>query len=207
MMVRREAKAIHEKPNNDAVARIIKAIESESEWELDLFEKLNKDKANNGRSTMLIPVLKNAAGRYRKAHQTLKGQALKDMREEKQRIVRIKGTGQWSLAKQMGVKSLPPLTVVRRIVRGPQGEPVGSVATSPTEVDEIVREAYGKIYAGNKTEQEVALQEYLETTGKYIFDGPEANLPPMSGDHLGLPRRPKNPLQAWTNGHPGTSAF
>ena len=83
MMVKREAKAIHEQLNNDAVTGIIKAVESESEWELDLFEKLNKDKANSGRNAMLIPVLKNAAGRFHKVHQTLKEQALKDMREQK----------------------------------------------------------------------------------------------------------------------------
>ena len=45
-----------------------------------------------------------------------------------------------------------PLAAVRRKVRGPRGQPPGTIATDPKEVDERIRETYGNIDAGNVKE-------------------------------------------------------
>ena len=42
-----------------------------------------------------------------------------------------------------------PLPALRRNARGPRGQPPGAITTDPKEVDELLRETNGKIYAGN----------------------------------------------------------
>ena len=39
----------------------------------------------------------------------------------------------------------PPLLYIGRVQVGPQGQPIGSVATVPVEVDEIARTVWGKV--------------------------------------------------------------
>ena len=97
--------------------------------------------------------------KYHQAYDEHKAKALKHDEAEKENIYRIKGEGQWSLAKSVGSKTLPPLMAVRRKHKGPHGEPVGSIATAQGEVDTIVRD---EIYVGNKANQEQATAEHLE---------------------------------------------
>ena len=42
-----------------------------------------------------------------------------------------------------------PLVAVRRKQKGFRDQQVGSIATSPKEVDSIIRKEYGAIYKGN----------------------------------------------------------
>ena len=45
-----------------------------------------------------------------------------------------------------------PLAALRRNARGARGQPPGAITTDPKEVDEIIRETYGGIFAGNVKE-------------------------------------------------------
>ena len=57
--------------------------------------------------------------------------------------------GQWHLSNDICNKRLPTLHAARRKVAGPAGQPPGTVATCPSEVDEIVRKALKPIYDEN----------------------------------------------------------
>ena len=110
-------------------------------------------------NTLMIPVLKKAAGKYQQLYEKYKTKALKEAAVEKDKLYRVKGKGQWSLANNIGGKTLPPLSAVRRKENGPNGEPIGSIATAQVEVDSIVREAYAKVYKGNQASIEEATQK------------------------------------------------
>ena len=156
------ANDIHEKLNFEAIKGITKASDESIDWEIDLIQKLGNDPVRSSKNTMLIPVLNKAATKYHQAYDGHKANALKLDEAEKEKIYRIKGKGKWTLANSVGSKTLPPLTAVKRKHKGPNNEPVGSIATAQGEVDTIVREAYDEIDVGNKANQEQATAEYLE---------------------------------------------
>ena len=54
-----------------------------------------------------------------------------------------------NLANDMCSKGLPTLNAARRKKTGPGGQPPGTVAACPQEVDCIIRNALGPIYNGN----------------------------------------------------------
>ena len=61
--------------------------------------------------------------------------------------------------------------------KGPQGQHAGTIATSPKEVDKIIREVYGEIYKGNlgdRQEAERMADIYMEEYQDFILDQPEA---------------------------------
>ena len=99
----------------------------------------------------------------------------------KDKLYRIRGKGQWTLAKNIGGKSLSPLNAVRRKEKGPKGEPKGSIATRQKEVDQIARAAYTKIYKGNFGDIKAATKTDLEDYAAFIYEGPEAKIDPFSG--------------------------
>ena len=51
-------------------------------------------------------------------------------------------------------------------------------------MDQIVRKAYDKIYKGNLQNLGEATKTYMSEYVEHIFEGPEANITPMSGKHL-----------------------
>lgn len=54
----------------------------------------------------------------------------------------------------MNTPNANPIVAATRVKRGPEGQPKGSAATSPKEIDAIIREVYGKIYKGNVADHE-----------------------------------------------------
>ena len=95
-----------------------------------------------------------------------------------------------------------PLIALRRKRKGPRGQPKGSIRTDPDEVDQIIRDAYGKIYEGNSKDQTKLMQDYFEEYEKYIYTAPEVQAEPLTGKDLQQPwteRKRRHPV--WTNGH------
>ena len=66
------------------------------------------------------------------------------------------------MSKKLIVGGSPPLTAVASLETGPQGQAAGTIATSPKEVDAIVRKAYGKINQGNCSDQQALAEKYIE---------------------------------------------
>ena len=137
------------------------------------FNKKDRKQAEN---TMLIPMLKNAVKKYHTLYETHQAKALSGAAFEKNLLYKIKGKGQWTLANSIGGKTLPPLSAVRRKKKGPNGEPIGSIATSQTEVASIVRLAYQEVCKGNMVDTEAATKRYLEDYEPYIYNGKEVNM-------------------------------
>ena len=98
------------------------------------------------------------------------------------------GEGQWAICKDMGSSNANPFIAVTRTKRGPQGQPKGSVATSPKEIDAILRETYGKIYKGNVADHERLVQKYLEMFdaegSRFIYHGKVATMTDLTAEDL-----------------------
>ena len=81
-----------------------------------------------------------------------------------------------------------PMVAVTRARKGPQGQPAGSVATSPKEVDAICREEYGKIYKGNVSDHETLVKEYRgkydTKESKFIYKAKRAKIDTITAEDL-----------------------
>ena len=71
-----------------------------------------------------------------------------------QKLYKAKAGGQWAICNNLGSRQAAPLTALKRDQAGPKGQPKGTTATSPKEVDSIIRRIYGKIYKGNSSNAE-----------------------------------------------------
>ena len=106
-------------------------------------QKIANDK-NRNENPMLIPVLKNVASKFHEKAATHRRKA--EQQEEKSNAERYaeKSGGQWNICKDMAGNFAAPLVAVKRIEAGPQGQATGTIATSPKEVDGILRKVLGK---------------------------------------------------------------
>ena len=105
---------------------------------------------------------------YNKAHRNALGHAsakAKDLKKEehnndkyhKKAFKSISGPGS------------PPLLFVERPDVGPQGQPKGSIATDPREVDSIFTRAWQAIYKGNVSNPMEHAGKFLDKYSKWLF--------------------------------------
>lgn len=95
------------------------------------------------KDTMLAPGLKRLADKY---HNEVQKQKDANVREIQRCEKKLSGAGgQWAMCKDIDTTYASPIVAVTRSRKGPEGQPKGSVATSPNEIDAIIRAAYGKI--------------------------------------------------------------
>ena len=135
------------------------------EADKDFEAKLAKCTKEEMQEEMLGPTIKLQMQRYHKLHDTWRRKAVGQQEKEDQQLYAMKGKGQWNLMRSMvGKGHVKALTALRRIVKGPRGQPKGSVTTDPEEVDAIIRAAYGKIYDGNVKDQEKLRENILKST-------------------------------------------
>ena len=139
-------KATYSKLNSEAIAKLRKH-QGKGDWENELVDKLVN---TGGRDSdiMLVPVLKNAAGKYHEQAGKHKADAEKKEREAQQKRYAEKGGGQWKICRDLGKNVAAPLVAVKSPSMGPKGEAKGTVATAPREVDSIIRRVYGKNTTG-----------------------------------------------------------
>ena len=96
--------------------------------------------------------------RYYGLYEKWKRKAVGKEKKEAQKLYASKGRGQWHLMKQMANQGqTKPLIALKRRKKGKRGQPIGSITMEPTEIDEIIREAYGKIYDGNAKDQQTLM--------------------------------------------------
>ena len=98
---------------------------------------------------METPAIKRAATKYHDENVKQKRKAMMENEKVRTQMYKAKDKGQWELHKQMKEDQSIPLVAVRRKEKGPRGQPAGTIATSPQEVDGIIRKVYGVIYKGN----------------------------------------------------------
>ena len=137
-----EKRKVYFKLNLEAIKGLTKHG-GKQKWEKDMMEKL-KDEKEAAQNTMLIPMLKRTAGKYHDEVQKHRKKAEQDRKQIKVKLHEAKNGGQWAMCKDMGGSNAAPLIALRRQTKGPKGQQKGTVATSPTEIDAIIRDAYGK---------------------------------------------------------------
>ena len=118
---------------------------------------------------MMVPMLKRSAEKYHVQAAKHRARAEQETKEANQKLYRAKAAGQWAICKNLGQRNAAPLTALRRKRTGPKGQPKGSIATAPGEVDEILRESLDKIYKGNTNNPEEKADEYMKKYTRYIY--------------------------------------
>ena len=79
------------------------------------------------------------------------------------------------------------MVAVRRVERGSRGQQIGTIATTPKEIDSIIRKAYGKIYKGNGEKGEGPAEfanKYMEDCKKYTFRQKELSIEKVRGEDV-----------------------
>ena len=66
----------------------------------------------------------------------------------------------------------------------PQGQAIGTIATSLQEVDATIRKVYGEIYKGNCSDQQELLDKYIKEYDQFIFKMPEAEVEDTIGEDV-----------------------
>lgn len=61
------------------------------------------------------------------------------------------------------------MAAVKRPKTGVKGQLKGTVATSPKEIDGIIRKAYGENYKGNARDQQTKTVGYMTKYNKFIY--------------------------------------
>ena len=136
---------------------------------------------------MDIPSVKRLIAKYHEANVSLRRKAVEADQKANEKVFREKGKGQWELYRQLKKEPANPLVAVRRVRRGRRGQSAGTVATSPEEIDEILREVYGEMYRGNGGEGDdpvVFAEKYMEEYKKYIFKQKEMSMMEMRGEDI-----------------------
>ena len=159
--------------NCRAMERIQAMAEDKLEWEKEIGSRLKGKKRIMSGNIMMVPWMRRLAAKYYERSVAEKKKALTKRNQEKQEAYSKKGKGQWEINKSMRGESASPLAALKRKKKGPRGQAPGTITTDPEEVDEIIREAYGKIYAGNVQEKKVdkMVDDYMENT-KSSFSRP-----------------------------------
>ena len=78
----------------------------------------------------------------------------------------------------------PALMCVRRECIGPQGQLKGTMATNPSEIDEIVKGAWGRVYQGAKGDTRERTRAFTKKYGQHLYRSEEYRLPPLKGSEL-----------------------
>ena len=133
---------------------------------------------------LLIPLMKRCAGKYHDEATRQQAKAEAAVKEANQKLYKAKADRQCSMCRKMGGKHDEPLTALRRKEKGPQGQPAGTIATSPNEVDQILRKTLGKIYQGNAANGEGKAQRYMEKHAKFIFKAKNASMEDLTAEDL-----------------------
>ena len=110
--------------------------------------------------------------------------AIEEKAKEKRSRYEDKARGQWNIAQDLGRTGSPALKAVKRDRKGERGEPKGSIATRPDEIDENVIRAYQTIYDGNVENASEKVKLYMAEYDSYIYKGKQARLSKIRGEDL-----------------------
>jgi len=178
------------KLNEAAFEKIIKKADVHDEEERNFAQAIKQGFAGRPMNTMQIPMLKRQAAKYHQRHDALKAKAKAQSEKVRQKIYRAKGGGQWKLNKALNEKMASPLLALERRRKGPKGQPKGTITTSPSEIDGIIQEVYGKIYEGNVRNKKENTDRYFEEYGngpkgsKLIYQAEEAPIEEITAEDL-----------------------
>lgn len=110
-----------------------------------------------------------------------RAKAIQNKADVQKKLYSHQTKGGWRMSNKLGAGGSPPLIAVARLERGPQGQAIGTIATSPKEVDDIGRNAYGQFYNVNCSDQHALADKYGRDYGQYISKMPEAVVEHITG--------------------------
>ena len=84
----------------------------------------------------------------------------------------------------MNNESAKPMVALRRTKKGKHGEPKGTITTKPADIDEIIRETYGKIYKGNVDDPNECARKYMKDYKQFLHKAPTATIDNLTGEEL-----------------------
>ena len=124
---------------------------------------------------------------YETMQKSTKEKAMQENR--KQATERMENRKHGVKAMSCAINSTPPkpLLHTRRDKVGPNGQAVGTITTSPTEVDSIAIRAWMNIYRGNVDDLVQAAKDFTDKYSKFkdaIFKAPEFKVEPITGREL-----------------------
>ena len=96
--------------------------------------------------TMVLLMMKKQAATHHEISDAMRRKVAEEHEQVRQKVLEIRGRGQWALCRGMRKGFAAPLVSVKRTEKGPQGKARGTIATRLAEVDAIIRNVYGEIY-------------------------------------------------------------
>ena len=123
-------------------------------------------------NVLMTPWMKRMVAKYHdRSKIEKKRKAMGKQEKERQKLFAMKGKGQWEISKSVRGDVATPLGALRRKVRGPRGQPPGTITTDLKEVYEMIKKTYGAIHAGNAKEGNVKkmVDDNMEKYRKYIY--------------------------------------
>ena len=117
----------------------------------------------------------------------MRKKSIDEDRKQQLEAYKVKGQGVTDLHRHLRKEPSTPLVALRRKHRGAGDQVAGTIATSPKEIDHIIRKEYGEIYKGNLNEggsSDEFAKEYLKRYEKYIFSQEEYAIEPLRGEDV-----------------------
>ena len=103
-----------------------------------------------------------AAEKYQKEYEKQNAKALEEILKDRAEAIKKGGKERRKIVTKAMRKDLAaPLLAVKRLSPGPDGQPTGSLATSPTEADDIVRNKWAAIYKGNVEDPQQLVDSFM----------------------------------------------
>lgn len=136
---------------------------------------------------MDLPGLQRMAKKYQVDNVIMKKKAAEEHRKANSQIYKREGKGQRDLHRRLKGETAAPLVAVRRVEKGPRGQQIRTIATTPKEIDSIIRKGYWKIYKGNREtgeDPEAFANKYMEDHKKYTFRQKELSLEQVRGEYV-----------------------
>ena len=132
----------------------------------------------------MVPPLRIFAAKCHRQGAKLIYQRKASYDKARKEALNIKTKGSMEALKTLRNKSSSPLVAITRHKTGPLGQPKGSVCTDPHEIDELVRDKYGKIYDGNVKDQDKLVRSYVDKYRKWTPTYPQPTVRPLTADDL-----------------------
>ena len=144
-----ETDAQHQALNTRATQLLVKNTSEEHGWEREERNRLIDLHKRSDYTISDVPALKRIAGKYHTEYATNRRKSVEEYRKAQYEAYQTKGKGICDLHRPLRKDPATPLVAVRRKQKGGLNQKAGTIATSPKEVDAIIRGEYGRIYEGH----------------------------------------------------------
>ena len=161
--------------NDEAYRLIYKDFDRTNPDMCSIMERLMQH--NDGHPRHIVDLLK-LAGIYQKLLDTAKKETATAYKETKSKIYED-DKFHTKAYRFLSSKQTAPICFLRRVACGPNNEPPGTFATQSSEIDGILKQAWGKIYDGNATSLEDVADRFLCKYQHLLYTAPETNVEPI----------------------------